>query len=67
MTAPSFLANLYSSAVVTLDVNMMPSFENPDMSASINSVKDEQSTPHPSSLKILRIDGFGVDFTAKNS
>ena len=33
----------------------------------INSVKEEQSVPHPSSCKILRIAGVGVAFTAKYS
>ncbi|MCW6179489.1 ABC transporter permease subunit [Klebsiella pneumoniae] len=32
-----------------------------------SSVSVAQSTPHPSSFKILRIAGLGVAFTAKNS
>ena len=39
----------------------------PDASLSISSVSEEQSTPHPSSRKILRMNGFGVAFTAKYS
>ena len=66
--APNFFARINSSAGVSLDENIMelPS-ANPQRSLIINSVKEEQSVPHPSSFKILRIAGVGVAFTAKYS
>ena len=56
-----------SSAGVSLEENMISLPSNPQRSDIISSVKDEQSVPHPSSLKIFKIVGFGVAFTAKYS
>ena len=52
---------------VTLEENMISLFVKPRASDSISSVREEQSTPHPSSCRIFRINGFGVAFTAKYS
>ena len=68
MIAPNFFARTNSSAGVSFDENMIESpSANPQRSLIINSVKEEQSVPHPSSFKILRIAGVGVAFTAKYS
>ena len=40
---------------------------NPHFSASISSVRLEQSAPQPSSFRIFKIAGVGVAFTAKYS
>ena len=39
----------------------------PQASLSISSVREEQSTPQPSSLRICRMTGFGSALTAKYS
>ena len=41
--------------------------EKPQASLIINSVKEEQSTPQPSSRRIFKRNGFGVALTAKYS
>ena len=58
---------LYSSAGVTLDENIISLPLNPSDSDNISSVSEEQSTPHPSSCSIFKINGLGVAFTAKYS
>lgn len=67
IVALSFLAYLNSSAGVSFDENMISSPEKPIFSDIISSVSDEQSVLQPSSLRILRIVGFGVALTAKYS
>ena len=67
MVAPSWEARANSSAGVSLDENMISSPRKPQRSDIISSVREEQSTPHPSSRRIFRIWGFGVALTAKNS
>ncbi len=67
MVAPSFFASTNSSAGVSFDENIISSPVNPTLSDIISSVSDEQSVPQPSSFNILKIVGFGVAFTAKNS
>ena len=64
---PKSLQYLNSPAGVSFDENIISSFLNPSLSAIINSVYDEQSTPHPASLSFLIINGFGSAFTAKYS
>jgi len=61
------LAFMNSSAGVALEENITSFSRNPSASESINSVKEEQSTPQPSSCRIFKINGFGVAFTAKYS
>ena len=65
--APSLSASRNSSGGVSLEENMIPSPLYPMASAIISSVSEEQSTPQPSSFKMLMINGFGVAFTAKYS
>ena len=65
--APSLLAYTNSSGGVSLDENIISSPLHPIAFESISSVFDEQSVPHPYSLKILIRNGFGVAFTAKYS
>ena len=65
--APSSLAFTYSSAGVTFEENIMFSPVIPQASLIISSVREEQSVPKPSSLKISKIYGLGVAFTAKYS
>jgi len=67
MIAPRRAASAYSSSGVSFEENMILSPENPHFSDIINSVSDEQSTPHPTEPSMLRIAGVGVAFTAKNS
>ena len=67
IVAPNCFARINSSAGVSLEENMISLPSNPQRSDIISSVKDEQSVPHPSSLKIFKIVGFGVAFTAKYS
>ena len=67
IVAPRRSAKAYSSAGVSLLVNMMSSPTMPHFSHSINSVKDEQSIPQPSECKIFMIVGLGVALTAKCS
>jgi len=67
MVTPSLRASAKSSRGVVLDENMISPPVNPTTSDIINSVRDEQSTPQPSSLTMRRIEGFGVAFTAKYS
>ena len=67
MVAPSLAAIWNSSAGVSLEENMICPPENPQRSDIISSVREEQSTPHPSSFRIFRIWGLGVAFTAKYS
>ena len=64
---PRSLQYLNSPSGVSFDENMISSFLKPSLSAIINSVYDEQSTPQPTSASFLIINGFGVAFTAKYS
>ncbi len=63
----SSAALINSSAGVALEENIISSPEYPKAWAKISSVKDEQSTPHPSSFRIDIIYGLGFAFTAKYS
>lgn len=65
--APSFPAMANSSTGVSLEENMISLPANPTASDSISSVAEEQSVPQPHSLRIRRIQGLGVAFTAKYS
>ena len=67
MVAPSLAAISNSSAGVSLAENMISLPEKPQRSAIISSVREEQSTPQPSSFSSFRIWGLGVAFTAKCS
>ena len=67
MTAPRRSASWYSSARVLLEENMISRPRKPHFSASISSVRLEQSAPQPSSRRTLRMVGLGVAFTAKYS
>ena len=65
--APSRSTSWNSSAVVSLEENMMSSPVMPHRSDIISSVREEQSQPQPSSCRIFRIAGVGVALTAKYS
>jgi len=67
MVAPISFAYTNSSAGVSLEENMISSPDIPISWDSISSVMEEQSAPHPYSLKIFNKNGFGVAFTAKYS
>ena len=67
MKAPSRSASRYSSARVLLEENMISSPRKPHFSASISSVRLEQSAPQPSSRRSFKMAGVGVAFTAKYS
>ena len=67
MTAPSRWASWYSSARVLLEVNMISLPRKPHFSASISSVRLEQSAPQPSSRRMFSSLGVGVALTAKYS
>ncbi len=67
MYAPSSFAFKNSSEGVSFELNIMSFPVIPAFSARINSGKELQSAPKPTSLRILRIKGFGRAFTAKNS
>ena len=56
-----------SSARVSLEVKLIAVLSNPIFLLMTSSVSVAQSTPQPSSFKILRIAGLGVALTAKNS
>ena len=56
-----------SSTGVWLEENMMSLPLKPHTSLSISSVREEQSTPQPSSFRIWRMTGFGRALTAKYS
>ena len=56
-----------SSLGVWLEENMISSPAKPTASLSISSVREEQSTPQPSSRRICRMAGLGSALTAKYS
>ena len=56
-----------SSTGVWLEENMMSLPVKPQTSLSISSVREEQSTPQPSSFRIWRMMGLGSALTAKYS
>ena len=56
-----------SSGGIALADRMISSPRNPHLSASVSSVAEEQSSPHPSSFRIFRMAGFGSALTAKYS
>ena len=65
--APSSYAFFMSSTGVWLEENMISLPVKPQASLSISSVREEQSTPHPSSFRICRMMGLGSALTAKYS
>ena len=65
--APSRSASWYSSAKVLLEENMISRPRKPQRSASISSVRLEQSAPQPSARSVFRMVGLGVALTAKYS
>ena len=65
--APNLSAYWNSSIGVSFDENIISCPTAPIASESINSVYEEQSHPHPYSLKIWIKNGFGVALTAKYS
>ena len=67
MVAPSLAASWNSSAGVSLEENMISPPVNPQRSESISSVREEQSTPQPSSRRSFKMAGVGVALTAKYS
>ena len=67
MNAPSARACANSSGGIAFADRMTSSPEKPHALASVSSVAEEQSSPHPSSFRIRRIAGFGSAFTAKYS
>ena len=67
MKAPSARACANSSGGMALAERMISSPEKPQAFASVSSVAEEQSSPHPSSFRIRSTAGFGSAFTAKYS
>ena len=64
---PSFAQYPNSPSGVSFEENIISSSLNPNLSAIISSVYDEQSTPHPTSFNFFMINGFGSALTAKYS